>query len=96
MFEAGSDTTTSLTISLFLACANDPSIAKTAQAEIDRVVGDDRMPTFADLEDIPCALSFLHAALFSFTDVASRHHGGCEGASALEACCSFCCSPRTH
>lgn len=55
MFEAGSDTTTSITISLFLACANDPSIAKEACVEIDRVVGEDRMPTFADLKDLPCA-----------------------------------------
>lgn len=54
LFEAGSDTTTSLTTSLVLAATNNNEFWQKAQEEVDRVVGSDRMPTFADSDDLPC------------------------------------------
>jgi cytochrome P450 len=45
LFEAGSDTTTSLTTSLILAATNNNEFWQKAKEEVDRVVGPDRMPT---------------------------------------------------
>ncbi|KAM0749283.1 cytochrome P450 [Meredithblackwellia eburnea MCA 4105] len=53
LFEAGSDTTTTLILSIILACTADTSICKLAQEELDRVIGPERLPTFADREDLP-------------------------------------------
>lgn len=45
--------TVSAIYSFFLAVTLHPEIAKKAQAEIDSVVGNDRLPTFADREHLP-------------------------------------------
>jgi cytochrome P450 len=37
----------------FLAMALNPAVQAKAQAEIDAVVGSDRLPTFADRENLP-------------------------------------------
>jgi cytochrome P450 len=37
----------------FLAMALHPAVQAKAQREIDEVVGGDRLPTFADREDLP-------------------------------------------
>jgi len=53
MFTAGSDTTVSSMISLFLALAIYPGVQKRAQAELDAVLGRDRLPTFEDKSRLP-------------------------------------------
>jgi len=53
LYSGGADTTVSAIYSFFLAMALFPEVAKKAQAEIDAVVGNDRLPTFADREHLP-------------------------------------------
>ena len=53
LFGAGSDTTASTLCSAFLALVTHPAVLKTAQAELDSVVGGDRTPTFADEQNLP-------------------------------------------
>ncbi|KAG1851300.1 cytochrome P450 [Suillus subalutaceus] len=53
LYAGGSDTTVSAIYSLFLAMTLFPDVQKKAQAEIDAVVGPDRLPSFADREYLP-------------------------------------------
>lgn len=53
LFGAGSDTTASTLCTAFLALVTNPSVLQTAHAELDRVVGSDRLPTFADEPNLP-------------------------------------------
>ncbi|KAG1780027.1 cytochrome P450 [Suillus placidus] len=53
LYSGGSDTTVSAIYSLFLAMTLFPDVQKKAQAEIDAVVGPDRLPTFADRDSLP-------------------------------------------
>ena len=39
--------------SFYLAMMMYPEVLRKAQAEIDRVIGSDRFPTFADQADLP-------------------------------------------
>lgn len=59
MIEGGSDSTSSWLQSLVLALAAFPDVQKKAQAEIDKVVGNDRLPT---PEDFPY-LSYIQAVI---------------------------------
>ncbi|KAK7052024.1 putative cytochrome P450 [Favolaschia claudopus] len=51
--EAGSDTTAAYIHSLVLALVAFPEVQRKAQEEMDRVVGEHRMPTLEDLEEMP-------------------------------------------
>ncbi|KAG0702321.1 cytochrome P450 [Suillus ampliporus] len=53
MYGGGSDTAVSTIYSLFLAMTLFPDAQKKAQAEIDAVVGPDRLPSFADRDSLP-------------------------------------------
>ncbi|KIY66959.1 cytochrome P450 [Cylindrobasidium torrendii FP15055 ss-10] len=53
LYSGGADTTVSAIHALFLALSLHPEIAERAQAEIEAVVGHDRLPTFADREHLP-------------------------------------------
>ncbi|KAJ6539005.1 cytochrome P450 [Mycena capillaripes] len=53
LYSAGADTTVSAVNAFFLAMALNPAVQAKAQHEIDAVVGGDRLPTFADREDLP-------------------------------------------
>ncbi|KAG2095906.1 cytochrome P450 [Suillus discolor] len=53
LYAGGTDTTVSAIYSLFLAMTLFPDVQKKAQAEIDVVVGPDRLPTFADRDSLP-------------------------------------------
>ncbi|KAG2360788.1 cytochrome P450 [Suillus spraguei] len=53
LYAGGSDTTISAIYSLFLAMTLFPDVQKKAQAEIDAVVGPDRLPSFADRDSLP-------------------------------------------
>jgi len=57
LFAAGADTTVGALASFTLAMTKFPAAQRAAQAEVDAVVGHDRLPTFADLERTP----YLHA-----------------------------------
>ncbi|OJA19251.1 hypothetical protein AZE42_05985 [Rhizopogon vesiculosus] len=53
LYSGGADTTVSAIYSLFLAMTLFPEALKKAQAEIDAVVGSDRLPSFADRDSLP-------------------------------------------
>ncbi|KAG2151680.1 cytochrome P450 [Suillus bovinus] len=53
LYTGGSDTTVSTIYSIFLAMTLFPDVQKKAQAEIDAVVGTDRLPSFADRDSLP-------------------------------------------
>ncbi|EJU01104.1 cytochrome P450 [Dacryopinax primogenitus] len=57
LFAAGADTTVGALASFTLAMTKFPLAQRAAQAELDRVVGRDRLPVFADFEHMP----YLHA-----------------------------------
>ncbi|KAF7369282.1 putative cytochrome P450 [Mycena venus] len=53
LIEGGSDTTSTFLQSLILAMVAYPEAQRKAQEEMDRVVGEHRMPTLEDLEEMP-------------------------------------------
>jgi cytochrome P450 len=53
LYGAGADTSVSTMTSFFLAMSVCPEVQKKAQEEIDRVVGNSRLPTFSDRENLP-------------------------------------------
>ncbi|KAE9393527.1 cytochrome P450-like protein, partial [Gymnopus androsaceus JB14] len=53
LYSGATDTTVSAIYLFFLAMALYPDVARKAQAEIDAVVGNDRLPTFADHKLLP-------------------------------------------
>jgi len=53
LYAGGADTTVSSIYSFFLAMTVYPDIARKAQAELDSVVGTDRLPRFGDRENLP-------------------------------------------
>ncbi|KAK5367709.1 hypothetical protein LTR20_009193 [Exophiala xenobiotica] len=59
----GVDTTTSSTLSFFLAMCVFPEAQKKAQEEIDRVVGEDRMPTWTDEGSLPYVSALVSEVL---------------------------------
>ena len=50
---AGAETTTASVSNFLLAMIHYPKIMRKAQAEIDRVVGRDRLPSFTDKPHLP-------------------------------------------
>lgn len=57
--EAGSDTTTMSITTFILYMLSHPCALAKAQAEIDRVVGLDRLPDFSDEEQLPYFMACL-------------------------------------
>jgi cytochrome P450 len=53
MYVGGADTSASTMESFFLAMVLYPRVLKAAQAEVDRVIGPDRLPTFEDRPRLP-------------------------------------------
>ncbi|KAK7029529.1 hypothetical protein VNI00_014406 [Paramarasmius palmivorus] len=53
LLEGGSDTTSSFLQYLILALLAYPDVQRKAQAEIDHVVGQERMPDLEDIKDLP-------------------------------------------
>lgn len=53
LYSGGADTTVSAIYAFFKAMALYPEVAVAAQAEIDSVIGLDRLPSFADRDDLP-------------------------------------------
>ncbi|KAG2066224.1 cytochrome P450 [Suillus decipiens] len=53
LYGGGADTTVAAIYSIFLAMTLFPDVQKKAQAEIDAVIGPDRLPSFADRDSLP-------------------------------------------
>ncbi|TFY81372.1 hypothetical protein EWM64_g2644 [Hericium alpestre] len=53
LYSGGADTPVSTLSVFFLAMAKYPEAVKKAQAEIDAVIGNDRLPTFEDRDKLP-------------------------------------------
>ncbi|KZT72684.1 cytochrome P450 [Daedalea quercina L-15889] len=53
MYSAGADTTVSAICSFYLAMTCYPDVQKKAQVEIDRVIGNDRLPKLTDRGELP-------------------------------------------
>lgn len=63
LFGAGSDTTASTMCSAFLALVTHPETLKAAHAELDKVIGPDRTPTFDDEAQLPYIRAFCKEVL---------------------------------
>ena len=61
--EAGSDTTTSSIVTFILCMLSHPHALQRARAEIDRVVGRDRLPDFDDEGQLPYFMACLKESL---------------------------------
>ncbi|KAF9560813.1 putative CyP450 monooxygenase [Agrocybe pediades] len=59
VYLAGSDTSAAVIRSWFLAMAHHPDIQRKAQAEVERVVGDSRLPDFEDRPAMPYVEAML-------------------------------------
>lgn len=57
LYGAGIETSTSVSSGFFLAMALYPEVFKKAQEEVDRVIGQDRLPSIVDREQLP----YIHA-----------------------------------
>jgi hypothetical protein len=53
MIEAGSETTSQVLNNCIIGLLSNPGAVKTAQEELDRVIGPDRTPTFDDEMELP-------------------------------------------
>ena len=53
LYAGGGDTTVSFLHTFFLAMQLYPEVQRKAQEEIDRVIGNDRLPTIADRPNLP-------------------------------------------
>ncbi|ETW81164.1 cytochrome P450 monooxygenase 6 [Heterobasidion irregulare TC 32-1] len=58
-YGAASDTTVAAAVVFFLTMALYPDVQKKAQAEIDRVVGSDRLPNYTDQGELPYVTAVL-------------------------------------
>ncbi|KZP14482.1 cytochrome P450, partial [Athelia psychrophila] len=63
MYAGAADTTVSAIYSLYLAMMLFPEVQKKAQAEIDTVVGNDRLPSFSDRSSMPYCEAVLSEVL---------------------------------
>ncbi|KAI9567149.1 cytochrome P450 [Boletus coccyginus] len=63
MYAGGSETTSAVMAWWMLAVVVYPETQKRAQAELDAVVGRDRLPTFADYENLPYIRAMTKEAL---------------------------------
>ncbi|KAJ7138329.1 cytochrome P450 [Mycena epipterygia] len=59
MFAGGSDTTASSIGMIIRAMALNPEVQKKAQAELDAIVGRERMPTFEDRSELPYIMAIV-------------------------------------
>ncbi|KAK7049872.1 hypothetical protein VNI00_005302 [Paramarasmius palmivorus] len=62
-YGAGADTMASVLTSFFVAMMTHPQVQEKAREEIDRVVGRERLPTYADRPNLPYIESILREVL---------------------------------
>lgn len=63
IYGGGADTTVSITYSFYLAMTLYPEVQKKAQAELDYVIGAERLPTFEDRNNLPYINALVKEAL---------------------------------
>lgn len=63
LYFAGSDTTSAALSAFVLAMVSNPKAQRRAQAELDAVVGTERMPTFDDLPHLPILRATLSESM---------------------------------
>jgi cytochrome P450 len=63
IYLAGADTTVAAVTSFFLAMVVYPEVQHRAQAELDAVVGRDRLPAFSDREHLPYVKAVMSECL---------------------------------
>ncbi|KAI0088575.1 cytochrome P450 [Irpex rosettiformis] len=63
MLAAGAETTSSTMTNFLLAMLNYPGVMRKAQAELDEVVGRGRVPTFADMDNLPYIRAIVRETL---------------------------------
>lgn len=63
LFEAGSGTTAAAMMSFCLAMLHHPEWQKEIQSEVDRVVGEQRMPNFDDMPELPTVRAVVKEVL---------------------------------
>jgi cytochrome P450 len=63
LYLAGSDTTVAAVISFFLAMLVYPDVQRRAQAEIDRVIGKERLPEIDDAPQLPYVQGIVNECL---------------------------------
>ncbi|KAG1731607.1 cytochrome P450 [Suillus paluster] len=78
LYGGGADTSVSAIYSFFLAMTLFPDVQKKAQAEIDAVVGPDRLPSFADRASLPYTEALAKEVLRWNVVVASADHSTTE------------------
>lgn len=61
----GSDTMLAAIHAIVIVLARYPHVVKRAQEEVDRVVGADRMPTLADMPNLPYVNAIIEEVYFS-------------------------------
>ncbi|KAH9056253.1 cytochrome P450 [Lactarius vividus] len=59
LYSGGADTPVSAMSSFLLAMTAYPEVQRKCQAELDKVVGNDRLPTFADRDQLPYITTML-------------------------------------
>ncbi|KAK7452187.1 hypothetical protein VKT23_012290 [Stygiomarasmius scandens] len=59
MYGAGAETTFATSATFILAMALNQEVQKRAQAEIDRIVGVDRIPTISDASELPYTMAVI-------------------------------------
>jgi hypothetical protein len=67
LLEAGSDTTSSTLYAFVQAMLLYPEVQRYGQQEIDRVVGDARLPTMEDQDDLPYVRMLMKETLSEST-----------------------------
>ncbi|KAH9943928.1 cytochrome P450 [Amylocystis lapponica] len=63
LYAGGADTVVAASTTFFLAMTLNPECQKRAQAEIDRVIGGRRLPTFEDQADLPYVSALIKEVL---------------------------------
>jgi cytochrome P450 len=63
IYVSGADTTGSAVLSFFLAMLVYPEVQAKAQAEVDRVVGQGRLPDINDKKDMPYVQAVVNECL---------------------------------
>ncbi|KAJ6625069.1 cytochrome P450 [Mycena sp. CBHHK59/15] len=63
MYATGADTILASTLTFILAMLHAPHVQKIAQEELDRVVGTDRLPTYAHQEALPYITAIVKESL---------------------------------
>ncbi|KIM82350.1 hypothetical protein PILCRDRAFT_8150 [Piloderma croceum F 1598] len=63
LYAGGSDTTVSVMTTFFLMMTLHPDVQRRAQAEIDRVVGKDRLPSIDDQKALPFTMAVIKEVL---------------------------------